>query len=100
MCEPRAADRVQAKRLGPFRRLLRTTQRDAADGLAVEEPLQRRERIVGGDAMSVGAGANGDADLLRGDNGRRAARRRLTDRLAEGLAAEVHRVLHGPPDAE
>ena len=50
--------------------------------------------------MRVGARADGHADLRRRLDRRHAARRLGPALLAKLLAAEVHRVLHRPADAE
>lgn len=57
-------NRVETERLGPCGRFFRSADRHAGNGLAVEEPLQRGERVVRRDAVCVGAGADKYADYF------------------------------------
>src|SRR5580692_4225062 len=51
--EPCTAERVEAQGFQPTWSLLRPAQRNAADRLAVEKPLERGKRIIRSHAMRV-----------------------------------------------
>src|SRR5947207_14549149 len=98
MRHPCAAAGIEAKGVGAVRRFVRSAKDGAARVLSIEEPLEHREWIVGGDAMRVGAGANRHTDLASGHDRRLPANLFVYVALDDVVTGVVHRVLHGPAD--
>src|SRR5262245_12434281 len=96
MGEPSTADRVKAQRVCPRWCFFGTADSSTADCLSIQEPLQRRKRIVRSNAMSIRSSTYRDSKFFRCVHRRNAARGLRAILLQELVASEVHRILHGP----
>src|SRR6185312_8848594 len=68
--------------------------------LAVEEPLEHRERVVRGDAVRVRAGTDHHAELLTGDDRWLATNRVRSLTFQHVVPGVVPRILNGPADSK